>query len=74
MLTPSGQSSPGGSADSHHPPFHQHGDVGFCEIPLEPEGGSKLGGGLPLKHTNPRVIFPFLSKINLIYQLSLPKS
>jgi hypothetical protein len=78
MLAPSGQSSPGGSADSHHPPFHQHGDVGFCEIPLEPEGGSKLGGGLLLKHSatrsyssNPRVIFFY--SLKLILSVITPK-
>uniref|UniRef100_A0A183BLK3 B30.2/SPRY domain-containing protein n=1 Tax=Globodera pallida TaxID=36090 RepID=A0A183BLK3_GLOPA len=59
----SGQSSPG--PDSHLPPFHQHGDVGFCEMPLEAEGGSKLGSVL-LKHSatrtyssNPREFFKF---------------
>ncbi|KAL3123645.1 hypothetical protein niasHT_005673 [Heterodera trifolii] len=59
----SGQSSPG--PDSHLPPFHQHGDVGFCELPLEVESTSKLGSAL-LKHTatrsyssNPREFFKF---------------
>uniref|UniRef100_A0A914GVB3 RGS domain-containing protein n=1 Tax=Globodera rostochiensis TaxID=31243 RepID=A0A914GVB3_GLORO len=59
----SGQSSPG--PDSHLPPFHQHGDVGFCEMPLDVEGGSKLGSVL-LKHSatrtyssNPREFFKF---------------
>lgn len=34
-------SNASGPESPHHPPFHQHGDVGFCELPLE-EGG-KLG-------------------------------
>ena len=64
MMSPSGQSSPGGLTDlhAHHPPFHQHGDVAFAEIPLEPEGGKLISGGLLLKHSatrsyssNPRV-------------------
>lgn len=62
----SGQSSPGpGDAAPGAPPhplFHQHGDVGFCELPLEPDSGVKLGSVLLLKHSaqrsyssNPRV-------------------
>ncbi|CAK5007376.1 unnamed protein product [Meloidogyne enterolobii] len=65
MLSASGQSSPG-SPDIPSPPFHQHGDISFCEVPLEPESGIKLGGGLLLKHSatrsyssNPREFFKF---------------
>uniref|UniRef100_A0A1I8BX75 RGS domain-containing protein n=1 Tax=Meloidogyne hapla TaxID=6305 RepID=A0A1I8BX75_MELHA len=65
MLSASGQTSPG-SPDISSPPFHQHGDISFCEVPLEPEGGIKLGGGLLLKHSatrsyssNPREFFKF---------------
>uniref|UniRef100_A0A915MMY7 RGS domain-containing protein n=1 Tax=Meloidogyne javanica TaxID=6303 RepID=A0A915MMY7_MELJA len=53
MLSASGQSSPG-SPDIPSPPFHQHGDISFCEVPLEPESGIKLGGGLLLKHSATR--------------------
>ncbi|KAF7632159.1 RGS domain-containing protein [Meloidogyne graminicola] len=66
MISSNNQSSPI-SPEIPQPPFHQHGDISFCEVTLESESiGSKLGGGLLLKHSatrsyssNPREFFKF---------------
>ena len=46
--------------DTGFPPFHQHGDVSFCELPLETEGRGGLlrhAGAARTYSSNPRVKF-----------------